>query len=115
MAWKGGFVVAVPPQYTSQTCPCCGHVSKDNRKTQAKFECVECGFAENADVVGAINILAAGHAVIACGEMVQWGRSKKQEPAEATQAARLSAVGISGLQAGEDVKSGRLSSRRGAR
>ena len=24
-AWNGGFVVAVPPQYTSQTCPCCDH------------------------------------------------------------------------------------------
>ncbi|MBC3871479.1 RNA-guided endonuclease InsQ/TnpB family protein [Undibacterium oligocarboniphilum] len=85
-AWNGGFVVAVPPQYTSQTCPCCGHVSKDNRQTQARFECVDCGFEENADLVGAINILARGHRVLACGETVQSGRSVKQEPAEATQA-----------------------------
>ena len=84
--WNGGFVMAVPPQYTSQTCPCCGHVSKDNRQTQAKFECVECGFEENADLVGAINILARGHRVLACGEPVQSGRSGKQEPTEATQA-----------------------------
>lgn len=86
MAWKGGYLVAVPPQYTSQTCPCCGHVSKDNRQTQAKFECVDCGFEENADKVGAINVLARGHRVIACGEPVQSGRSMKQEPTEATQA-----------------------------
>ena len=86
MAWKGGYLVAVPPQYTSQTCPCCGHVSKDNRQTQAKFECVDCGFEENADKVGAINVLARGHRVIACGEPVQLGRSVKQEPTEATQA-----------------------------
>ena len=85
-AWNGGFVVAVPPQYTSQTCPCCGHVSKDNRQTQARFECIECGFEENADLVGAINILARGHRVLACGESVQSGRSVKQEPAEANQA-----------------------------
>lgn len=85
-AWNGGFVIAVPPHYTSQTCPCCGHASKDNRQTQAKFECVECGFEENADVVGAINTLARGHRVLACGEMVQSGRSMKQEPTEATQA-----------------------------
>ena len=84
-AWNGGFVVAVPPQYTSQTCPCCGHVSKDNRQTQARFECIECGFEENADLVGAINILARGHRVLACGEPAQLGRSVKQEPAEATQ------------------------------
>ncbi|MCB1776869.1 MAG: transposase [Candidatus Competibacteraceae bacterium] len=84
--WNGGFVVAVPPQYTSQTCPCCGHVSKDNRQTQAKFECVKCGYENNADLVGASNILARGHRVLACGEPVQSGRSVKQEPTEATQA-----------------------------
>ena len=64
--WRGGWLVAVPPQYTSQTCPCCGLVSADNRQTQARFQCVECGFEENADVVGAINILRAGHARFAC-------------------------------------------------
>jgi putative transposase len=52
--WSGGLLLAVPPQYTSQTCPCCGHVAKENRKTQAKFECVQCGYENNADVVGAI-------------------------------------------------------------
>ncbi len=82
--WRGGFVIAVPPQYTSQECPCCGNVSKDNRQTQAQFACVECGFEENADLVGAINILARGHRVLACGETVQLVRSVKQEPTEAT-------------------------------
>jgi putative transposase len=53
-------VLAVPPQNTSRTCPVCGHVSKDNRQTQARFVCVECGFEENADVVGAINIRHRG-------------------------------------------------------
>lgn len=66
LAWSGGWLVAVPPQYTSRTCPCCGHVSADNRKTQAQFACVECGFEENADVVGAVNVLRAGHARFAC-------------------------------------------------
>ncbi|MDY0185782.1 MAG: transposase [Desulfuromonadaceae bacterium] len=84
MAWNGGFVVAVPPHHTSQTCPCCDHVSKDNRRTQARFKCVDCGFKENADLVGAINILARGHRVLACGESVQSDRSVKQEPTEAT-------------------------------
>jgi len=37
-----------------------------------------------ADVVGAIYVLAAGHAVYACGGMVQSGHPAKQEPAEAT-------------------------------
>ena len=66
LVWNGGHLIAVPPQNTSRTCPICGHVSKDNRQTQARFECMECGFEENADVVGAINILRAGHARLAC-------------------------------------------------
>ncbi|MFM5482231.1 RNA-guided endonuclease InsQ/TnpB family protein [Aeromonas veronii] len=65
-AWRGGHLVAVNPKNTSRTCPCCGHVSAENRQTQARFECVECGFEKNADVVGAINILRAGHAQLAC-------------------------------------------------
>ena len=66
LQWSGGYLIAVAPQYTSRTCPCCGHVSADNRQTQAKFECVACGFEENADAVGAINVLRAGHARLAC-------------------------------------------------
>ena len=66
LAWKGGWLVAVPPQNTSRSCPCCGHVSADNRQTQARFTCMNCGFEENADVVGAMNISRAGHARFAC-------------------------------------------------
>lgn len=66
LAWNGGHLIAVPPQNTSRTCPCCGHPSADNRQTQALFKCVECGFEGNADVVGAINVLRAGHARLAC-------------------------------------------------
>jgi putative transposase len=65
-AWRGGHLVAVNPKNTSRTCPCCGHISEENRKTQAEFVCVACEFKENADVVGAINILRAGHARLAC-------------------------------------------------
>lgn len=83
--WTGAQLIAVPAHYTSQTCPCCGHVSADNRKTQARFSCVKCGFENHADVVGAINILARGHRVLACGEPVQSDHSTKQEPTEATQ------------------------------
>lgn len=62
--WLGGFLLAVPPQNTSRTCPCCGYTAKENRQTQADFECVECGYTENADVVGALNILARGRAIV---------------------------------------------------
>jgi putative transposase len=86
VSWNGGMLLAVPPHNTSRTCPCCGHVSKDNRQTQAKFLCVDCGYENHADVVGAINVLERGYRLLACGEMAQLGRSAKQEPAEATQA-----------------------------
>ena len=62
--WQGGALVAVPPHNTSRTCPCCGYIDKENRPTQAKFECIECGYTENADVVGAINILERGRVLV---------------------------------------------------
>ncbi|WP_018405014.1 RNA-guided endonuclease InsQ/TnpB family protein [Marinobacter gelidimuriae] len=65
-AWLGGEVFAVNPRNTSRTCPACGHISAENRKTQSQFDCVECGYAENADLNAAINILRAGHARLAC-------------------------------------------------
>jgi putative transposase len=85
-AWRGGWVIAVPPQNTSRTCPACTQVSAENRRSQARFECVACGYANNADVVGAINVLERGHRLLARGEPARSGRSAKQEPTEATQA-----------------------------
>jgi putative transposase len=97
VAWNGGTLLAVPPHNTSRACPCCAHVSKDNRQTQAKFLCVDCGYENHADVVGAINVLERGYRLLACGEMAQPGRSKKQEPTEATRKSSRSAVGIAVL------------------
>ncbi|HDL1725285.1 TPA: transposase, partial [Mannheimia haemolytica] len=62
--WLGGFLLAVPPQNTSRTCPCCNYTAKENRQTQENFECVECGYTENADVVGAMNVLTRGQAIV---------------------------------------------------
>ncbi|MEH9314792.1 transposase, partial [Klebsiella pneumoniae] len=45
-----------------------------------------CGYTENADINGARNILAAGHAVLAGGGRIQSRRPLKQEPTEASQA-----------------------------
>ena len=90
--WNGGILVPVPAHHTSQTCPACGHVATENRQTQAKFACVDCGHTDNADVVGAMNVLARGHRVAACGEegsgLARKRKTKpasvKQEPTEAT-------------------------------
>jgi len=82
LEWNGGLLLAVAPENTSRTCPHCDHISQYNRKTQAQFACINCGYKNNADVVGAINILERGHRLLACGELVHLGRSKKQEPTE---------------------------------
>ena len=82
LEWNGGLLLAVAPENTSRTCPHCDHISQYNRKTQAQFACINCEYKNNADVVGAINILERGHRLLACGELVHLGRSKKQEPTE---------------------------------
>ena len=49
-------IYLVDPKYTSQQCSCCGYTSRENRKTQSKFFCINCGHAENADINAAKNI-----------------------------------------------------------
>jgi putative transposase len=66
-AWRGTVLVAVPPVFTSQQCSCCGHIAAENRKTQALFECVECGHTENADRNAARNILHRAKQLLAGG------------------------------------------------
>ena len=63
---RGGKLIKVDPRNTSRTCPRCGLASAENRKSQATFACIGCGYRSNADEVGAINILRAGRARLAC-------------------------------------------------
>jgi len=82
--WSGGLLVSVPAQNTSRKCPECQHTAAENRKRQAKFVCVECGFSANADYVGAVNIKEAGLALLACSQPSPEARASWQEPTEAT-------------------------------
>ena len=50
----------VPAAYTSQRCPVCGLVNRDNRKGD-NFRCLKCGHVDQADRNGARNILMAPH------------------------------------------------------
>ena len=45
----------VNPAYTSQMCPTCLFVHKDNRKGDL-FKCLNCGYTDHADRVSAINL-----------------------------------------------------------
>ena len=55
---KGCVVTGVDPRHTSQTCSRCGHVARNNRRSQSVFKCRECGYELNADLNGARNIAA---------------------------------------------------------
>ena len=79
LAWKGGTYLEVPAPYTSQMCSACGMKDKASRQSQEIYQCTRCGYRENADINAANNILAAGHAVLACGEGAL-ATSMKQEP-----------------------------------
>jgi len=61
-ALAGVPVAYVDPRNTSRTCPACGHVAKASRSSRAKFRCVECSFAGEADHIAARNI--AGRAAV---------------------------------------------------
>ena len=43
-------VVLVNPKNTSRECYACGHIAKENRKSQAEFVCVQCSHSDNADL-----------------------------------------------------------------
>ena len=58
--WRGGELIAIPPQYTSQTCSQCGCIDVRSRPEQSVFHCIHCDHSANADVNAAQNILAVG-------------------------------------------------------
>ena len=57
----GQRVVLVDPAFSSQECPKCGHVAKENRdKHSHRFECVECGYSSNDDRTAAMVLFERG-------------------------------------------------------
>ena len=53
---RGIAVILAKPDFTSQRCPRCGTIDKFNRRSQALFRCVQCGYQHNADFVASINL-----------------------------------------------------------
>ena len=49
-------VSTVQASYTSKMCPVCGCIEDENRPNQETFECIECGYKDNADFNAAKNI-----------------------------------------------------------
>jgi IS605 OrfB family transposase len=50
----------VDPRYSSRTCSRCGCVDKRNRRSQAEFSCIRCGFEHHADTNAARNLAVRG-------------------------------------------------------
>jgi putative transposase len=48
-ALAGITLITIDPRNTSRECAQCGHIAKENRKTQDKFRCVSCGHETHAD------------------------------------------------------------------
>lgn len=53
-------VVFVAPHNTSTTCSQCGVVDKRNRRSQAEFSCLRCGYESHADFNAARNLAVRG-------------------------------------------------------
>ena len=54
-------VVEVSAKYTSQRCPKCGVIKKDNRHHEKhEYHCTNCGYCSNDDRIGAMNIQLLG-------------------------------------------------------
>lgn len=57
----GSAVIRVPAEYTSQRCPKCGTVRKENRDhSKHLYTCCNCGYRSNDDRIGAMNIYELG-------------------------------------------------------
>ena len=58
---SGSEVIKVSANYTSQRCPKCGRIHKENRKHEIhEYICDSCGYRSNDDRVGAMNIYTLG-------------------------------------------------------
>jgi len=53
---EGVIVEEIKPDYTSQTCPRCGHVGKENWKGYTYLKCVKCGYEADRDRIASLNV-----------------------------------------------------------
>ena len=57
----GSYLIKINPAYTSQRCPKCGTICKENRdKTNHIYHCNNCHYQSNDDRVAAMNIVQLG-------------------------------------------------------
>ena len=62
-------VLMVSAKYTSQRCPKCGQICKENRNhVLHRYDCAYCGFRTNDDRIGAMNLYELGKQYLAGNE-----------------------------------------------
>ena len=70
--WYGRDLVVIDQWYpSSRTCSACGHVAASLPLSIREWVCANCGTRHDRDINAAINIRAAGLAVLACGAGVR--------------------------------------------
>ena len=66
---QGAEVLTVSASYTSQRCPKCGQIRKENRNHYLhQYHCSHCGFTTNDDRIGAMNLYELGKQYISGNE-----------------------------------------------
>ena len=70
--WYGRDLIVIGRWYpSSKTCSGCGHRAGSLPLNVREWECVSCGIRHDRDINAAVNIRAAGLAVLACGAGVR--------------------------------------------
>ncbi len=72
-------VLKVKPDYTSQRCPKCGRIHKENRKHEThEYICDNCGYRSNDDRIGAMNIQTLGALYVSGDTHPRFGKRKEK-------------------------------------
>lgn len=71
-AWYGRTLIKIDQWFpSSKRCSSCGHTLKKLPLNIREWDCPECGTHHDRDVNAAVNILAVGQTVLACGATVR--------------------------------------------
>lgn len=74
---SGADVIKVSPAYTSQRCPKCGRIHKENRHhTIHEYICDACGYRSNDDRIGAMNLYELGTMYVSGDSHPRFGKRK---------------------------------------
>jgi IS605 OrfB family transposase len=71
------FIKPLKPNYTSQTCPRCGHVGKENWRGYVYFKCVKCGYEADRDRVASLNLALSAAPKVGVPKRYFWSQTRE--------------------------------------